>query len=220
VTTAAPPSNWAELFRIARALIRQVNAERCIIDHWSFGGGTAMMLQIDHRESHDVDIFLHDPQFLAFLDPQIHDFDFAIRPTDYTGDGRGFLKLVFKDLGQIDFIVGRALTSSPTVRTSVEGETVFLETIPEIIVKKIHHRGSSIRPRDIFDVAASAERHADSVVQELRGYREDVRAALNSMDALNPDFVHHAVAELAIRDAYRPVAEAALERAKALLRNV
>jgi hypothetical protein len=36
----------------------------------AFGGGTAMMLQIDHRESHDVDIFLTDPQLLASLDPQ------------------------------------------------------------------------------------------------------------------------------------------------------
>ncbi|MEO9132390.1 MAG: nucleotidyl transferase AbiEii/AbiGii toxin family protein [Sphingomonas sp.] len=27
---------------------------------WSFGGGTALMLMIDHRESHDIDIFLDD----------------------------------------------------------------------------------------------------------------------------------------------------------------
>lgn len=39
-----------------------------------------MMLQIDHRISHDVDIFLPDPQALAFLDPQTHDFDFEMSP--------------------------------------------------------------------------------------------------------------------------------------------
>ena len=49
-------------------MIRQVNAEQKIIDHWTFGGGTALMLQIDHRESDDVDIFLPDPQLLPFLD--------------------------------------------------------------------------------------------------------------------------------------------------------
>lgn len=43
-------------------MIRQVNAEQNIIDGWTFGGGTAMMLQIDHRISQDVDIFLPDPQ--------------------------------------------------------------------------------------------------------------------------------------------------------------
>lgn len=38
------------------------------------------MLQIDHRESRDVDLFLQDPQLLAFLDPQKHDFEFEIGP--------------------------------------------------------------------------------------------------------------------------------------------
>ncbi len=41
-----------------------------------------MMLQIDHRESHDVDIFLHYAQFLPFLAPKLHDFEFEIRPSD------------------------------------------------------------------------------------------------------------------------------------------
>ena len=82
---------WARLFRIAYSLIRQVNSEQIIINSWSFGGGTAMMLQIDHRESDDIDIFLPDAQFLAFLDPKLRDFEFEITPSDYTGDGAGFI---------------------------------------------------------------------------------------------------------------------------------
>jgi hypothetical protein len=39
-------SDWATLFREACSLIRQVNSEYTIINHWTFGGGTAMMLQI------------------------------------------------------------------------------------------------------------------------------------------------------------------------------
>jgi hypothetical protein len=80
-------ADWVRLFRVACALIRQVNSKESIIDNWTFGGGTAMMLQIDHRESHDVDIFLPDPQLLPFLDPQTHDFIFEVQPTDYKGDG-------------------------------------------------------------------------------------------------------------------------------------
>jgi hypothetical protein len=76
-------------------MIKQVNSEQRIIDHWTFGGGTAMMLQIDHRESNDVDIFLQDAQLLPFLDPQKRDFDFESPPSDYNGDGSGFLKLGF-----------------------------------------------------------------------------------------------------------------------------
>ena len=42
---------WAQLFRIACAMIRQVNSEQSIIDRWTFGGGSAMMVQIGHREA-------------------------------------------------------------------------------------------------------------------------------------------------------------------------
>ena len=134
------PSDWARLFRMACSLIRQVNSEQSIIDSWSLGGGTAMMLQIDHRESHDVDIFLPDPQFLSYLDPKLHDFKFEIFPADHDGDGSNFLKIAFKDIGEIDFIVGHSLTSSPTIQKTIENETVQLETIPEIITKKICDR--------------------------------------------------------------------------------
>lgn len=127
--------DWTQLFRIACAMIRQVNAEREIIEYWTFGGGTAMMLQIDHRISHDVDIFLPDPQILPFLDPQKHDFNFEIGPADYTGDGARLLKLGF-EFGEIDFIVAPLLTSSPTVQVTVEGEIALLETIPEILRRK------------------------------------------------------------------------------------
>src|SRR5882724_5023948 len=138
-------SDWALLFKIACSLIRQVNSSQRIIDHWTLGGGTAMMLQINHRESHDVDIFLSDPQWLSFLDPQKQDFHFEIRPADYGGDGSSFQKFSFKDIGEIDFIVGHAMTPQPTIPTDIEGERVLLETIPEVIAKKIYYRGSSIK---------------------------------------------------------------------------
>jgi Nucleotidyl transferase AbiEii toxin, Type IV TA system len=122
VNSSANQSDWARLFRIANALIRQVNSRELIIDFWTFGGGTALMLQIDHRESHDVDIFLRDPQLLPFLDPQKHDFEFDIEPVDYTGDGARFLKLAF-DVGEIDFIVDESKTALPTIERVIEGQT-------------------------------------------------------------------------------------------------
>jgi Transposase len=50
--------------------------------------------------SHDVDIFLSDAQLLSFLDPKLHDFEFDIWPSDYGGDGTGFLKLAFEGIGE------------------------------------------------------------------------------------------------------------------------
>ncbi|WP_257179143.1 MULTISPECIES: nucleotidyl transferase AbiEii/AbiGii toxin family protein [Bradyrhizobium] len=212
-------SDWAQLFRIACAMIRQVNAEQNIIDRWTFGGGTAMMLQIDHRISQDVDIFLTDPQVLPFLDPQKHDFNFEVRPADYDGDGARSLKLGF-EFGQIDFIVAPSLTSLPTTQATVEGETILLETIPEIIAKKVYHRGNSITPRDIFDIAAGSELHAESMIKELARYRDRVASTLAAIEKLKPDFVGAAINQLAIKDAYKLTANAALEKTKHLLRAV
>ncbi|MBK3661718.1 nucleotidyl transferase AbiEii/AbiGii toxin family protein [Bradyrhizobium diazoefficiens] len=200
-------------------MIRQVNAEQKIIDCWTVGGGTAMMLQIDHRISHDVDIFLPDPQVLHFLDPQKHDFNFETGPADYKGDGARLLKLGF-EFGEIDFIVAPSLTSSPATQTTVEGEIVLLETIPEIIAKKIFHRGSSIAPRDIFDIAAGSEKYAESIIKELGSYRDSVASALAAIDRLKPDFVSTAINQLSIKDPYRLIANVALEKTKDLLRAV
>lgn len=177
-------------------------------------------LQIDHRESHDVDIFLSDPQWLPFLDPQKHDFQFEIWPTDYNGDGSSFQKFAFRDIGEIDFIVGHAMTSPPTTAVTIEGETTLLETIPEIITKKIYHRGSRIRPRDIFDIAAAGEQHADSVIDALQSYRNEVNITLTTIDRLNPDFVNNAIAQMSIKDKYHSAAKTALERTKEILRAV
>lgn len=179
-----------------------------------------MMLQIDHRESHDVDIFLTDPQLLPFLDPQKRDFQFEIHPSDYGGDGARSLKLIFEEIGEIDFVVAAALTSAPTTQDIVQDEPVLLETVPEIITKKIYHRGASIKPRDIFDIAAAGERHSNLLIEELRKYPSQVAETLTSIDKLNPNFVNKTIAELAIRDAYRAVARSALERSKELLHAV
>ena len=167
-------------------------------------------LQIHHRESHDVDIFLSDPQLLPFLDPQTHNFTFEIQPTDYKGDGAKSLKLVFENIGEIDFIVGGLLTSTPTKSTTIEGEVVQLETVPEIITKKIYHRGSSIQPRDIFDIAAGGDAHADSIISELKPYKGEVTKTLSAMEKLNPDFINRAVADLAIKPQYEAIAKTAI----------
>jgi hypothetical protein len=220
VTAKAVKVDWARLFRIARAMIEEVNSEQLLIDKWTFGGGTAMMLQINHRESRDIDIFLADPQLLALLNPDKRDFTFEQCPSDYSGDGSRFMKLLFDGCGEIDFIVARPMTAVPAVSTMVEGQHVLLETIPEIIAKKIFYRGYNIKPRDIFDIAAIAEQHADAVIEVLRNYPDKVARTLEKIEALNCEFISEAIAGLAIKDQYMAVAKTAVQRAREILRAV
>ena len=220
MSASEPKSDWKRLFRIAHSFIQHVNSEQPIIDHWSFGGGTAMMLQIGHRESHDIDIFLSDPQLLGFLDPQKANFKFEIEPTDFSSDGARFSKIAFEGIGEIDFIVAGPMTSMPTTPAFVEGHNVLLDTVTEIVVKKVHYRGASIKPRDIFDIAAAAEQNANSIITELSTYESDVAATLATLDRLKPTFVNAAIADLMIKDEYLALAETSLDRTKEVLRSV
>src|SRR5690606_32663150 len=105
------PSQWPHLFAIAIDLLDQVRrATGNYPFDWSFGGGTAMMIQIGHRESHDIDIFLNDGQILRFLDPTKTALHFIEPPASYEGDGARFQKFAFERTGEIDFIVAGSLT--------------------------------------------------------------------------------------------------------------
>lgn len=64
------PSQWLILLDLAIKIFDHFEKTVGSMPHWSFGGGTALMLQTDHRESHDIDIFIHDPQILLFATPR------------------------------------------------------------------------------------------------------------------------------------------------------
>lgn len=212
-------SDWRSLFRIACDLIGQVNRESLIIDNWTLGGGTAMMLHIDHRESRDIDIFLLDPQLLGFLNPETHDFSFEIMPDSYEGDGSRSIRFSFQGIGEIDFIAAPNLTAKPTIERDVEGTRILLETVPEIVTKKVRFRGTHIKPRDIFDIAAAGSKCRDEIVSALSNYPTEVNAALATMEKLNPTFVNAAISDLMIREKFQGLAALSIEKAGVLLRD-
>jgi hypothetical protein len=195
-------SQWNKLLDMAIELIDQVNRDYQIIDHWTLGGGTAMMLRIDHRESHDVDIFLDDHQLLPYLDLAKQDFTFAIAPSDYRSDGSGFQKIAFDGIGEIDFIVCASLTDKPASRQSVKGREVLIETIPEIICKKVFYRGAQIRPRDIFDIAAACRTQRRQVVAALSHHKPKVEQAIAQIINSDRHYIDAVIADLQIKPGY------------------
>lgn len=212
------PSEWRRLFSIAVDLIDQLRENAGGYDfEWSFGGGTAMMIQIGHRESHDIDIFLDDPQLLGFIDPSKSPLRFELAPSDYQGDGRRFQKFAFEGVGEIDFIVAGALTENPFELREVEGRKVLLETVPEIIAKKVYYRGAEANPRDIFDIAAAARSQLGEIVNVLRAFPEQVSRSKERLERLNPEFVTRSVAQLMIMPEYEASAADSLDRALAVL---
>ena len=64
---------WETLFLRALVLIDSVSASGAELTNWSFGGGTVLMRRHHHRFSKDIDIFIPDPQYLAYLTPRLNE---------------------------------------------------------------------------------------------------------------------------------------------------
>ena len=108
------PSRWPELFEQAMAIVDQANANGIAMSDWTFGGGTALMLQIGHRDSHDIDLFVSDAQYLPFLNPETQGFELGLVPSGYETDGTRALKIVFDGVGEVEVhaVLERADTAS------------------------------------------------------------------------------------------------------------
>jgi hypothetical protein len=214
-------SHWKELFEVASNLIDQVNQETKLIDRWSFGGGTALMLQIDHRESHDVDLFLQDPQLLGFLDPARNDLMLSIAPSSYRSDGIGHLKIAFSELGEIDFIVAQLLTRPGVLETEILGRSVFLETPAEVIAKKIVYRGDHLQPRDMFDIAATLSVLGEQpLVDALASYPVEISATVQAVERFSPQLALEIIGALAIRPAFLPLVKSAQANTLSFLKDM
>lgn len=197
------PSRWSDLFDIAVAIIDQANKDTSVIDRWALGGGTALMLQIDHRESHDIDIFVDDPQLLPFLNPETQDFSLSLQPSSYVSDGTQSLKVVFDNVGEIDVICCGWLTDDFASSKEVNGRQVLLEMPGEIIAKKIFHRGWNLQPRDMFDIAAVRQSHGDPyLIEALSEFQKEATLALDVAKGFNSELAQAVLSSLTVREGF------------------
>ena len=218
---AGRPSEWPVLFDIAISIFDHFEATNGYMPTWSFGGGTALMLQIHHRESHDIDLFLDDRQILPFLNPVSQGIALDRRPDSCDSDGSCVLKLTYKDLGEIDFICAPYITAKPTGQSEIRGRSVALETPGEIIAKKVFFRGWNFQPRDMFDLAAVVERcGVDYALAAMRQCgRERCQAALGKVEKAASVAVEAINAQLVMRDTTRHLAGTAQGVSRDLLRR-
>lgn len=110
------------------------------------GGGTRLMLAMNHRISDDIDLFIRDPQWIGYLTPRLNDrFEHLIDAYD---EGPSSLKIKLPE-GEIDFIVSMSLLGLPQEKSA---DCLFdLEPVAEVLAKKLFYRGWALTPRDLFD---------------------------------------------------------------------
>lgn len=110
------------------------------------GGGTRLMLALHHRISDDVDLFIHDAQWICFLTPRLNGA-FEDRLSGYEEDAT-WVKLKHQH-GEIDFVVSGSLLNR---KSECDPTLPFaLEPVEEVIAKKLFYRGWVLTARDLFD---------------------------------------------------------------------
>lgn len=185
-----PATAWRTLLELALPTLDEIGPDV----KWTFGGGTALALKIDHRISYDIDIFLEDSGHLRALSPKRNRAARGI--TDRWQEPGHFIKLE-REEGAIDFTVAARQTDLTPWRYNFKGRNIPVEEPAEILAKKLKYRGSRIVPRDIFDLLAvhrfdpaivkaivkavpdSARRAADRIQRIEKRYRETIRDEVN-----------------------------------------
>lgn len=190
------PGIWAALFPDALTLMAHLEA-RVPGAHWSFGGGTVLMLRIAHRRSKDIDLFVPDPQYLGYVNPRLSEVAEGVS-ADYE-EAVEFIKL-FLPAGEIDVVAGQPLTKAPYDVVDYRGQAIRVETAGEIIAKKMWHRGDRAKARDLFDLCAVADaepaqlqaaipfmaRHGAAFLAGLEDREDLLRREFAEIDALGP----------------------------------
>ena len=116
------------------------------------------------------------------------------------GDGFCYLKIDFDEIGQIDVLATINVTDIPPIMREIEGRMIALESVPEIIAKKIRYRGFRIQPRNILDIAAALQSgHADGIRTAIEIIPEYAAKAVACMKSLSEDYVSGSNSRLILR---------------------
>jgi predicted nucleotidyltransferase component of viral defense system len=179
---------------------------------WSFGGGTAMRLFYDHRESKDVDIFVTDPYVISGLSPRLNNATQEL--TDDYNEQSNLLKLRFPE-GEVDFIVGgRLIEAVSLAEKHIRGRDVRVEQPIEIVAKKCFYRAADFTARDIFDLAVLLDEEPDTVRQYenvLLAKRDVLRQRLGAMSPPMRGQIEDALNSLAVTPAYEHIRTRAID---------
>lgn len=132
-----PRGAWEGLFAQALRLIDEIGRLGGADPYWTLGGGTVLMLRYQHRLSRDIDIFVPDPQALGYVSPRLSEVAEHVS-ADYV-EGAGYVKLIRPE-GEIDFVASPNLTPTPFDFWRLHDRVVRVETVTEIVAKKLWHR--------------------------------------------------------------------------------
>ena len=105
---------WRRLEQVALTIISDVRQHGSERFNPVLGGGTRLMLELDHRISHDIDLFMRDPQWIGYISPRLNDrVEELVSNYD---EATHYLKLVLPD-GEYDASTSTGRPAAPCKST-------------------------------------------------------------------------------------------------------
>lgn len=210
-------SNWKWLLNRTFEGLRELADKGSPTPDWVLGGGTSLMIGFQHRLSKDVDAFIDDPQYLAFLDPEMGAE--GVWGCEAWDRQSNYLKLIY-DEGEIDFIAAPSITDLPPSREEIEGHEVVLEHPVEVCISKMFHRPRTLKVRDIFDIAvvdqSMSELLSDNLIH-LSGKKGDLQARLAQIE---PSYYAEELDEIDIMPGWEHIPAVAFDRIREIVEAI
>ena len=143
--------------------------ENSLLEISSLGGGTALAgYYWNHRYSTDIDIFIYGNENKThLLKPSnwSENIKSKMNYIGFTGNFRHndiYTEIVIDKDSKIQFFDVVKKSKEPFCKANIWDKNIQIDTIEEIIAKKIYYRGDIGNSRDLFDIAISI--HEDPVI--------------------------------------------------------
>ncbi len=155
-----------------------------------FGGGTALSIYyFQHRLSFDIDLFLIDQQYLSYFSPKHWIEDTGNFDDRHYIDAHNHIGVVSANNIKVDILVDSS-SSSLLIDSSkkIFSFNIRVESIEDILAKKIVFRKKDNKARDIFDIAVAISKDdtvIDSLLSNERITQEDLKIFLQALENIN-----------------------------------
>ena len=150
-----------------------------------FGGGTALAIYyFQHRLSFDVDLFVQDPQIMNYLSPKHWLEDSSTFGDETYIDFANHIRVLSaKNKIKLDVLVSQDNLANCLVDDSnnLFNATVHVESIEDIIAKKIVHRRKGNFTRDIIDIAIAIEK--ENILEKLLKIKAITKQDINELNS-------------------------------------
>ncbi len=183
-------------------------------DVLKFGGGTALSIYyFQHRLSFDIDLFLTDQQYLSYFSPKHWIEDTSNFNGSQYIDTHNHIGVVSANDIKVDLLVDSSSNAILIDKTkTIFSFDIRIESIEDILAKKIVFRKKDNKARDIFDIAVALQNDENifnNLLKNGRVTKEDLRIFQTALESINMQKYKIAIELIEPVDEYLPLANEA-----------